>query len=286
MAEKADRLALVKKVLIVGAVLGTFEVAYLLLNQTEAPPNIRTDIDQKIAKTAGLDDQKRELMRVQLAVTDYMTQHDGNPPKDLTELVPTYFDSVPIDPSTTKPFQYTVTDKRFMIGDNKAEAKKGQAAQGQNPGEPAQDTQEEKEFLIASLDANQNKEHIPYNPSGKKDPFKPFDFSPDLDRASDKGPLERYDLPQWRMTAVLDVGGEPSAVIEDPNGHGFTVKKGTKVGMHDGVVTDVQADRVVVVESEVDFTGEKHEKTAEIPMMGAPAGSHSGSNNRPPRNTQ
>ena len=79
-----------------------------------------------------------------------------------------------------------------------------------------------------------------------------------------KTPLERYDLGQLKLTAVLEGFDQPKAIIETSEGKGFTVGVGTKIGRNNGEIAEIQKDRVLILETEVDFTGVKKTKTTEL----------------------
>ena len=129
-------------------------------------------------------------------------------------------------------------------------------------------SREEQQALIATLNNDERKERPAYDPTGKRDPFRPFDVSPDLESNSEKTPLERYDASQWFLTAVIDSAEGPTAMLEDPAGHGYSVKKGSTMGLRGGQVVEITSDRVAVLETEVDFTGETRTKTIDIRRRG------------------
>jgi len=104
-----------------------------------------------------------------------------------------------------------------------------------------------------------------YDPSGKRDPFKPFDLAPQID-LSGREDLERYPLDQLRLTAVMRAGDEPTALIVNRAGHGYTVRKGTKVGLHGGEIVEILDDKLLILESSVNFTGEISTTTREMPL--------------------
>ncbi len=273
MAQKNSRFSLVKKITVIAAALIIFQVGYLIVMRKQAPPPTRERIEQSVSKVQGIDNDRRAKLKVQLALNDFRVKHKGQLPKDLKELTPEYFDVIPTDPTTGKPFEYHVDGKSFTvgIGKDKAGAAAGSPDSEGAPGANGEMTDQEKQALIASLDENATTEKYVYDPSQRTDPFRPFDFSPDLDTDSDKTPLEQLDTTQLRMTAVIASAGDPMALIEDAEGHGYSVKKGTKVGRRGGEVVEVRGDRIIIVETEIDFTGEKHEKVVEIQMQSAPS---------------
>ncbi len=69
-------------------------------------------------------------------------------------------------------------------------------------------------------------------------------------------PLERYELGQLRLVALI-YGGESRAVVEDDQGIGYIVKIGTRIGPNGGQVAQISPGRLVVHEEYVDFYGER-----------------------------
>jgi len=90
----------------------------------------------------------------------------------------------------------------------------------------------------------------------RRDPFRPpRSVSEDAD-GNMKSPLERYELGQLRLTAVIYGGSEPRAVVEDDSGLGYIVKVGTRIGPNGGKVAGIDRGRLTVREDYVDFYGE------------------------------
>jgi len=102
-----------------------------------------------------------------------------------------------------------------------------------------------------------------YDPSGKRDPFKPFDLAPQIDLTG-REDLERYPIDQLRLTAVMRAGEEPTALIVNRAGHGYTVRKGTKVGINGGEIIEILEDKLLILETSGDFTGETSTRTVEL----------------------
>ena len=96
---------------------------------------------------------------------------------------------------------------------------------------------------------------LPYNASNRRDPFRPPGTG--VAAAEPRSPLERYELGQLRLVAIIN-GGETRAVVEDDAGLGFIVKLGTRIGPNGGQVQAIERGRVVVREEYVDFYGENH----------------------------
>jgi type IV pilus assembly protein PilP len=103
-----------------------------------------------------------------------------------------------------------------------------------------------------------------YDASGKRDPFQPFDFSPKDTQRDNLSPLERYEIGQLKLTAVLDGFEEPTAIVENAAGRGFTVRRGTKIGPNGGAITEILKDKLVIVETITDYTGVSKTQTIEM----------------------
>ena len=93
----------------------------------------------------------------------------------------------------------------------------------------------------------------------KRDPFR--SYLADMDKGTDKrGPLadtERFDLSQYRLTAVVSGTTSPRAMVEDPDGVGHVLKMGTKLGKNGGRVTRISSQGIRVIEEFRAPTGQK-----------------------------
>jgi type IV pilus assembly protein PilP len=107
----------------------------------------------------------------------------------------------------------------------------------------------------------------PYSGAGVRDPFQPFTAPTRAEIDETRPPLERYELSELRLTAVVGAGTEiASASLEDTSGKGFIVKKGTRVGRHEGEVTEILSDRITVVEQVPDRGGRTRSNTVEFTL--------------------
>ncbi len=86
-----------------------------------------------------------------------------------------------------------------------------------------------------------------YSPMGRRDPFKPLVAikvkiaGKKSGRSADvKGPLEKFELSQYRLIALMVVKGVPRAMVKGPDGKSYTVKVGEYIGMNDGIVKNIQ----------------------------------------------
>ena len=97
-----------------------------------------------------------------------------------------------------------------------------------------------------------------YNPAGKPDPFKPFiQVSPVRGpRAAPLTPLQRYEISQLKLVAIISAPEGNMALVEDSAGKGFFLKRGTLVGNSDGKVSKILKDRVIIEEVYQDAYGQ------------------------------
>ncbi len=107
-----------------------------------------------------------------------------------------------------------------------------------------------------------------YNPAGKPDPFKPFiQLTPvrEIPRTAPLTPLQKYEISQLKLVAIISTPEENVALVEDATGKGYFVRKGTLIGKNDGRVTRILRDRVIVEETYLDVFGKV--KTNEVIML-------------------
>lgn len=107
-----------------------------------------------------------------------------------------------------------------------------------------------------------------YNPIGKPDPFKPFiELTPVRERVrtTPLTPLQKYDLSQLKLVAIISTPEGNVAMVEDSAGRGYFIKRGTEIGKNEGKVTKILKDRIIVEELYEDVFGKV--KKSEIPLM-------------------
>lgn len=94
-----------------------------------------------------------------------------------------------------------------------------------------------------------------YDPTGKRDPFKPF-IELSKKAAEGKGvpmtPLQSYEIAELRLVGVIILPGKKVAMIEDPTGKGYSVKEGALIGKNDGRIVEIAKDEVLIEERYVD----------------------------------
>ena len=115
-------------------------------------------------------------------------------------------------------------------------------------------------------------EEYVFSPVGKRDPFRSY-----LDRIQPAstmtpdplcGPLCNWELEQLRLVAVISGMASPLAMLEDPQGNGHNVRRGTSIGKRNGKVTEILRDRIIVTEYRRLGTGEVVPAETEIVLRG------------------
>jgi len=121
----------------------------------------------------------------------------------------------------------------------------------------------------------------PYNPQGKVDPFAPLlrDESAAVavaklratgDPNRPKTPLEKIDLGQLKLVAIITALGGNRALVEETSGKGYIIKEGTYIGLNSGKVVGIKADKVLVEEEFEDIYGKSITQKKEIPLPKPP----------------
>jgi type IV pilus assembly protein PilP len=100
-----------------------------------------------------------------------------------------------------------------------------------------------------------------YDPSGRRDPFAPVlqqlglgPIDPTLP------PLQRVGLTEMNLIAVVWGSYGYTAMVQTPDGNGYAVRRGTRIGPNNGVVSAVTEKGIVVQERFTDVYGSKQER--------------------------
>ena len=100
-----------------------------------------------------------------------------------------------------------------------------------------------------------------YDPAGRRDPFAPVvsqlapgQVDPTLP------PLQRVGLTDMNLIAIIWGAYGYTAMVQTPDGNGYTVRKGTRVGPNAGVVSAVTEKGIIVQERFTDVYGRKQER--------------------------
>lgn len=117
-----------------------------------------------------------------------------------------------------------------------------------------------------------------YNAKGKVDPFEPlFREKPTVATAKSKRkkriprtPLEKIDLSQLRLVGIILASSGNKALVEESNGKGYVIRKGTYIGTNAGKVVKIQSDKVIVAEEYEDVVGNMTLRNKELKLPKPP----------------
>ncbi|MBI5180064.1 MAG: pilus assembly protein PilP [Nitrospirae bacterium] len=107
------------------------------------------------------------------------------------------------------------------------------------------------------------KEYV-YDPTGKRDPFRSAILGESLAGKETLPPLQRREISELKLIGIVWDRTGYNAMLETPDGKGYTVKVGTIVGPKKGIVRKITKRTVVIEEKYMDIIGEM--KTREIIM--------------------
>lgn len=100
--------------------------------------------------------------------------------------------------------------------------------------------------------------------SSLRDPFEPFNLTPQFTPNPLASPLESYSLSQLQFKAVIRGAGVLKGLVEDEQGRGFYVSVGSRIGKQQGIVQAISEKKITIQETQVKFTGEKQESITEL----------------------
>jgi type IV pilus assembly protein PilP len=126
---------------------------------------------------------------------------------------------------------------------------------------PAVEKKKEGTTIVAEKKEPEKMEEaeFSYNPVGKPDPFKPFLQLTSVREGSRSGiltPLQKYDISQLKLVAIISTPEGNIALVEDATGKGYFLKKGTFIGKNDGKITKILKDKVIIEEVYQDIFGQ------------------------------
>ncbi len=241
-------------------VASSLTAAWLYVS-TQNTPDIRTSIGAEIARYPELLQTQKNEMLVMLSVEDFV-RNQGHPPTSLSELVPKYFDTVPVDPTTKQPVAYKAHGNSYTVGTRAdAPAALTSPASGSAP-IPTSAPSATSSVASAATVASSVKT---FDLTSKRDPFQPPNLKPKRVIDESRPELERYEISDLRLTAIFaGVNGERSASVENTAGRGFMIKKGVTIGVNQGKVIEIQPDKIIIEEQSRDSSGAVVPKTVEM----------------------
>lgn len=115
-----------------------------------------------------------------------------------------------------------------------------------------------------------------YNPKGKLDPFEPLFRAKSFETSIAKNkikkrrprtPLEKIALSQLKLTGIILKPSGNKAMVEEANGKGYVITKGTPIGKQCGKIVEILKDRIIVEEEVQNLLGESILKRSEIKIQ-------------------
>jgi type IV pilus assembly protein PilP len=113
-----------------------------------------------------------------------------------------------------------------------------------------------------------------YDPTNKRDPFRSFvrgAYGKDEEEVTT--PLERFDLSQLELSAIVWGIDVARALVLDPSGKGYIVSNGAVLGKNKGRVVSIGDNVVVVKETYVDSFDRATTKAVEMRLRNSQGGS-------------
>ncbi len=119
-----------------------------------------------------------------------------------------------------------------------------------------------------------------YDAKGKVDPFVPLvkeepvkvekteliDAKGEVREERTKTPLEKIELSQLELKAIILAPSGNKALVEETNGKGYIIRKGTYIGRNDGKVLKILKDKIVVEELTENHEGKMITREKEIKL--------------------
>ena len=118
-----------------------------------------------------------------------------------------------------------------------------------------------------------------YKAKGKIDPFEPLfkekkTFAklkrPKRKKRVPRTPLERIELNQLKLVAIVLAQSGNRAMVEESSGKGYIIAKGTYIGTNAGKVVKIERHKVIVAEEIEDVTGNLKIRNTELKLPKPP----------------
>lgn len=167
-------------------------------------------------------------------------------------------------PAPSKTAQTPTAAEQPKTGTVSINEQKPQSQTGtQTAKQQKEDVKKEPERGKAGEKTAEKKEYV-YDPTGKRDPFRSAILGESLRGKETLPPLQRREISELKLIGIIWNSAGYNAMLETPDGKGYTIKVGTIVGPKKGVVRKVTKRTVVIEEKYMDIIGEM--KTREIIM--------------------
>ena len=119
--------------------------------------------------------------------------------------------------------------------------------------EPQQEVEEMEEDIALSVP--QLSEYR-YNPLGRRDPFRSIVVTTQQKGAiPDLPPLQQVEVAELKLIGIIWGSLGYSAMVKTPDGKGYTIRVGTALGLHNGIVNKMTSRNLTVQEEFTDVFG-------------------------------
>jgi type IV pilus assembly protein PilP len=120
------------------------------------------------------------------------------------------------------------------------------------------------------IDSLMDKEYL-YDPTGKRDPFRPFNLKVEKKSevpVEELTPLQRYNLSQLKLTAIIYDSEKDTgiAMVEAPDKKGYNIVVGSEIG--GGRVVRITDSSVQIEMSYEDFYGNTEKRIETLKIAG------------------
>jgi type IV pilus assembly protein PilP len=102
---------------------------------------------------------------------------------------------------------------------------------------------------------------VSYDPSGRRDPFAPIiENNPQGQSDAVLPPLQRIGLTELSLIGIVWGAYGYTAMVQTPDGKGYSIRRGTRVGPNNGIVSSITDRGIIVQERFTDVYGNKQER--------------------------
>jgi type IV pilus assembly protein PilP len=106
-----------------------------------------------------------------------------------------------------------------------------------------------------------------YNPEGRRDPFRSILVTSETGKILESlPPLLRTDVSELRLIGIVWGGFGYSAMVQTPDGKGYTIHVGTPVGPNRGKVRKITEQYLTVEEKYTDIFGENKAREVKLDL--------------------
>src|SRR4030066_2518805 len=104
----------------------------------------------------------------------------------------------------------------------------------------------------------EKKEVYVYDPKGRLDPFVPLveTTKKEKDKKAIAGTLESYDATDFKLIAIAEKENKRYGLLVAPDNKSYTVREGSVLGLHKGIVKEITPNKIVIFEYTKDYKGE------------------------------